>query len=299
MPPLHVNTAYRQPFSCFSMMDDLLREYLKLFKSPPPSTRTPSWHTKTHFQHFCFQSAAPEVRRTHSRVALQIPTTGGRRQPSGVALVSLTKTRCVGSVVFLSSLFTSRNGVKPFHNADYCLSTMREGIYQSFQGVGADNNNEPVNGFLKHTCECYSMTKPHVCRSNQTINVELLSWHFSSHIMISDAWPIVYPATVSTHSLAPDCSWPKCEREIWSNFLIETNWVLCYHSFFSIFPMNLLSCWFTKPDHRAVSALEKGQPPSTLLLVRPHVDTTLSTHLLLSVSAHAKYPTPAAEGSYT
>lgn len=39
-----------------------------------PSTRTPSLHTKTHFQHFHFLRTGPEVRQIRSHVASQIPT---------------------------------------------------------------------------------------------------------------------------------------------------------------------------------------------------------------------------------
>lgn len=102
-----------RPVSGFSMMDDLLRDYLKLFKSPPSTPHPELTHKKTHFQHFCFPSAAPALRRTPSRVASQFPTMG--RPPSQ------TKTRCVGSVVFLSCLFTSRNSMKLFHNTANCF----------------------------------------------------------------------------------------------------------------------------------------------------------------------------------
>lgn len=87
-----------------------------------------------------------------------------------------------------------------------------------------------------------------------------MSCIFSSNGMISKWWdicPVSSPTSVDSFSSCLQLGRGKYDQ----NFLIETNWVLCYHSFFSIFPMNLLSCGFTKPDHRAVSALEKGQLP--------------------------------------
>lgn len=53
-------------------MDDLLRDFQKKKKNfLKPSTRTPSQHTKTHFQHVHFLHTGPEVRQIRSRVALQ------------------------------------------------------------------------------------------------------------------------------------------------------------------------------------------------------------------------------------
>lgn len=88
-----------------------------------PSTRTPSQHTKTHFQHVHFLHTGPEVRQIRSHVALRNSHDAAwKHRAPGSIQDSLTKTRRVERIVFLSRTHTWRNGVKYFHhNAAYCL----------------------------------------------------------------------------------------------------------------------------------------------------------------------------------
>lgn len=88
-----------------------------------PSTRTPSQHTKTHFQHVHFLRTSPEVRQIRSHVALQNShDKAWKHQAPGSIQGCLTKRRQVKRIVFLARTSTWRNGVKCFrHNAAFCL----------------------------------------------------------------------------------------------------------------------------------------------------------------------------------
>lgn len=126
-------------------MDDLLREYLK-----------PSIHPHSELTHKntlstpLFPECSP--RGETDTFTRSFANSHDRRQPSGTALVSQTKTRYVGSVVFLSSLFTSRIVMKPFHNSDYCLLTMQKGFFEI--NLLMVFNDKGLHLQVKSKCKC-------------------------------------------------------------------------------------------------------------------------------------------------
>lgn len=148
-----------QPVSCFHMMDDLLREFLKLLLFEALHPHPEPTHKNT-LSTLPFPAPEPRGEKdTFTCSSAKFPRWSRKHQTSGFMLLCLTKTRCVESITFPSCARTSRNTVKQFHNnASHCFVD-REGFFHIFWAVGGDrwvkllhDYYTPMNGFASGNC---------------------------------------------------------------------------------------------------------------------------------------------------